>query len=68
MTPVASRLAALALLAAVEAGRDDRDHDLVAEPLVEARPEDDVGLGVGRGADLLGGLGHLEQATGSTSR
>ena len=60
----AGRLVArdVALLAAIEAGRDDRDHDLVAEPLVEARPEDDVGLRVGRGADLLGRLGHLEQA------
>ncbi len=68
MTPVASRRADVALLAAVEAGRDDRDHDLVAEPLVEARAEDDVGLRVGGLADLLGRLGHLEQATGSTSR
>ena len=35
------------LRAAVEAGRDDRDHHLVAEPLVEARAEDDVRLRVG---------------------
>src|SRR5204863_7294157 len=46
----------------VETGRDDRDLDLVAEPLVEARPEDDVGLGIGCGLDLLGCLGHLPQA------
>ena len=35
--------------------------DLVAEALVEARPEDDVRLRVGGGADLLGRLGHLEE-------
>ena len=46
---------------AVEAGGDDGDHHLFAEALVEARPEDDVRLGIGRGADLLGGLGHLPQ-------
>src|SRR4029079_12083029 len=34
----------LALAGAVETGRDDRDHHLVAEALVEARPEDDVRL------------------------
>ena len=55
-------------LAAVEAGGDDGDRDLVAEPLVDARAEDDVRLGVGRGADLLGRLGDLEQATGSRRR
>ena len=49
------------MAAVVEAGRDDRDLDLVAEPVVEARAEDDVRLGIGRGADLLGRLGHLEQ-------
>ena len=65
MTPARRRRArGSRLLAAVEAGRDDRDHDLVAEPLVEARAEDDVRLRVGRGADLLGRLGHLEQAEG----
>ena len=58
----------VALAVAVEAGRDDRDHHLFAEPVVEARPEDDVRLRIGRGADLLGGLGHLEQAAGSRSR
>ena len=59
--------AASALAPAVEAGGDDRDHDLVAEPLVEARPEDDVRLRVGGGADLLGRLRDLEQATGWTT-
>ena len=68
MTPVASRALDVALAAAVEAGRDDRDHDLVAEPLVEARAEDDVGLRVGGRLDRLGGLGDLEQATGSRTR
>ena len=66
MTPVASRCARLALAAAVEAGRDDGDHDLVAEALVEARAEDDVGLRVRGGADLLGGLGDLVQRSGSS--
>ena len=58
------RAARVPLSHAVEAGRDDSDHHLVAEPLVEARPEDDVRLWIGCGANLLGGLCHLEQAEG----
>ena len=61
---LASRWVGVATLAAVEAGRDDRDHDLVAEPLVEARAEDDVGLRVGGLLDRLGGLLDLEQRQG----
>src|SRR5712671_3276693 len=52
----------LAPMAPIEAGRDDGDHHLFAEALIEARPEDDVGLRVRRRADLLRGLGDLEQA------
>src|SRR5438045_4365915 len=52
----------VALAGAVEAGGDDRDHHLFAEPVVEARPEDDVRLRIGGGTDLFGGLGHLEEA------
>ncbi|BFO20735.1 hypothetical protein SHKM778_71230 [Streptomyces sp. KM77-8] len=49
-------------LAAVEAGRDHGDPDLVAEGVVDHRAEDDVGLGVGGLADQLGRLVDLEQA------
>src|SRR5215218_167851 len=47
---------------AVEPGRDHRDPDLVAEGVVDHRPEDDVGVGVGGRGDHLGGLVDLEQA------
>ena len=52
----------VALAAGVEAGGDDGDHHLVAQALVEDRAEDDVGLRVGGGADLLGRLVDLEEA------
>src|SRR6266545_3035866 len=50
------------LLAAVEAGRDDRHPDLVAEGVVDHRAEDDVGVGVGGRGDHLRRLVDLEQA------
>ncbi len=46
---------------AIEAGGDDGDLDFFAESFVEARAENDVRFRVGRGADFLGGLSHLEQ-------
>jgi len=52
----------LALATGVEARGDDRDHDFFAETVVEARPEDDVGLRVRHRADLLGGFRDFEQA------
>src|SRR3954462_9177192 len=48
--------------AAVEAGGDDRDADLVAQRVVDDGAEDDVGVGVGRRVDDLGRLVDLEQA------
>ena len=53
--------AARRLGAAVEAGGDDGDPDLVGELLVDVGAEDDVGVGVGGLADHLGGLGDLDQ-------
>src|SRR4051812_28967015 len=46
----------------VEARRDDRHANLVADLLVDDRAEDDVGGRVGRALDDLGGLVDLEQA------
>jgi hypothetical protein len=57
---VAQPRAAAALLA--EAGRDDRDADLVASALVDHRSEDHVRVLVGSRGHHLGGLVHLEQA------
>src|SRR4051794_8021799 len=47
--------------AAVEAGGDDGDPDLVGELVVDVGAEDDVGVGMGRLADHLGRLGDLDQ-------
>ena len=47
--------------AAVEAGRDDGDPDLVAERVVDHGAEDDVGLGVHGLGDQRGRLVDLEQ-------
>src|SRR4051812_38768677 len=55
-------LAGLALLPAVEAGRDHRHTNLVAHAFVDDLTEDDVGVGVGHAVDDLGRLVHLEQA------
>src|SRR5947209_4351880 len=46
----------LALVPAVEPGGDDGDAHLVAHGVVDDRPEDDVGVGMGHTADDLGGL------------
>ena len=51
-----------AVLPALEPGGDDRDPHLVAHVVVDDRPEDDVGVGVGHRVDDLGRLVHLEQA------
>ena len=47
--------------AAVEAGRDDGDPDLVAQRVVDDRAEDDVGVGVRGLGDQRGRLVDLEQ-------
>src|SRR5690554_2770229 len=49
-------------LAAVEAGGDDGDPDLVPERVVDDRAEDDVRVRVGGVGDELGGIVDLEQA------
>ena len=46
----------------VQAGRDDRHPDLVAEGVVDDRAEDDVRVDRGRVGDELSGLVDLEQA------
>src|SRR5579864_2521059 len=46
---------------ASETGRDDRDLDLALHRLVAHDAEDDVGAGVGRGANYLGRLLHFLQ-------
>src|SRR5690349_10295231 len=47
--------------AVVEAGGDDGHADLVAQALVQYRPEDDVRVGVSGALDDLGGLVDLEE-------
>ena len=51
----------------IEAGGDDGDAHLVAERVVDDRTEDDVGLGVRRLGDELGGGVDLEQAEVGTA-
>src|SRR6185369_9433783 len=48
-------------LVPIQPGRDQRDEDVLAERWAEARPEDDVGVGVSVLADLLGRLPNLAQ-------
>src|SRR5438067_9762856 len=45
----------------IESGRDDADFHIVADALVDHRPEDDVRLRIGGRMDDLGRLVHLEQ-------
>src|SRR6478735_9328184 len=63
LRPLEARLGVAPLgCTAVEAGRDHGHPNLVAEGVVDRRPEDDVGLGVRRLGDQGGGLVDLEQA------
>src|SRR5512143_1033247 len=50
------------IVPAVEAGRDDRDPNLVAHLVVDDGAEDDVRVGMGHTVDHLGRLVDLEQA------
>src|SRR5439155_15094508 len=45
----------------IEAGRDDRDLDLAAHPLIDDRAEDDVRFRIRGGVDDLGCLVDLEE-------